>query len=108
MEPPKRTYTSLERELLQKEALITQQHHEIQALTKKLNNSTEAKATTGGTKPPANAVNHGKPTNPPPKTTVPSHAPKSQPTETTVPLQSQPTSTATQNATNQNTMSAKK
>lgn len=108
MEKPKRTYTSLERELLQKEALISQQHHEIQALTKKLNNSAEAKGTANGAKQPANGKNQGTPANPPPKTTVPTPTTQQTNTEKVVPLQSKSTPTAAQNGTNQNTISAKK
>ena len=69
IEKPKRTYTSLERELISKEALITQQNHEIDRLLKeanKLKSNQTASNTKDSSKPVPSYQNQVKSTNPAP------------------------------------------
>ena len=69
IEKPKRTYTSLERELISKEALITQQNHEIEMLLKEANKLKSNQAASN-TKEPSKPIplnqNQAKPSNPVP------------------------------------------
>ena len=69
IEKPKRTYTSLERELISKEALITQQKHEIDRLdrlVRETNKSKTNQTTTKDSKPVPSNQNQVKSTNPAP------------------------------------------
>ena len=68
IEKPKRTYTSLERELISKEALITQQNHEIDRLLKEAKKlkSNQTATNTKDSKPVPSNQNQVKSTNPAP------------------------------------------
>lgn len=69
IEKPKRTYTSLERELISKEALITQQKHEIDRLdrlVRETNKSKTNQTTTKDSKPVPSNQNQAKSSNPAP------------------------------------------
>ena len=65
VEKPKRTYTNLEKELINKEALIQQQQHEIDRLIKEAHQSKTNKTVTN-TKDPSKSVHEVKSSNPAP------------------------------------------
>ena len=102
IEKPKRTYTSLERELINKEALITQQRHEIERLVNEANKlkTNQTASNTKDSKPVASKpVSQAKPSNPAPVVQSKNQAVSST-SNTGGQIQSNP-NTKSQNPTNQ-------